>query len=235
MYWVGQRRPDNFYQQKRGIRKTLSGNKLNSNIDSTHVHRQLTTEYPAFPGLPSARLLDCRTGQTALWVFLLGFSYPDPEQNCVPGPGYYCSPTMALPFTLPRSTSPIFSDMSQESGITSTSSNLENQLADAMTVIQTLMANIGNLTQQVIHLTQNVALMQANQNFPPRASISQPSPHNFPLPPSPQYQPLPPPSWLELAQDQAAPMPFSSCIREPKIATPLPISGKSVTWHYDRV
>jgi len=76
LYWVGQRRPDNFYQQKRGIRKTLSGNKLDSNIDSTRVHRQLTTEYPSFPGLPSERLLDCRTGQTALWVFLLGFSYP---------------------------------------------------------------------------------------------------------------------------------------------------------------
>jgi len=54
----------------------LPGNKLDSNIDSTHVRRQLTTEYPAFPGLPSARLLDCQTGQTALCVFLLGFSYP---------------------------------------------------------------------------------------------------------------------------------------------------------------
>jgi len=88
------------------------------------------------------------------------------------------------------------------------------------------MTNIGNLTQQVIHLTQNVALMQANQNFSPPAPIPQPSPHNFPLPPSPQYQPLPPPSPLELAQDQAAPMPSSSRIREPKIATPLPFSGK---------
>jgi len=73
---VGQRRPDNFYQQKRGIHKTLSGNKPDSNNDSTRVHRQLTTEYPSFPGLPSARLLDYRTGQTALWVFLLGFPYP---------------------------------------------------------------------------------------------------------------------------------------------------------------
>jgi len=116
--------------------------------------------------------------------------------------------------------------MSQESGTTSVSSNLENQLADTMTVIQMLMANIGNLTQQVVHLRQNVALMQANQNFPPPAHILQPSPRNLPLPPSPQYQPLPPPSLLELAQDQAAPMPSSSCIREPKIATPLPFSGK---------
>ena len=47
--------------------------------------------------------------------------------------------------------------MSQESGTSSTLLNLETQLADAMTVIQTLMANVGNLTQQVIHLTQNVA------------------------------------------------------------------------------
>jgi len=184
------------------------------------VRRQLTTEYPSFPGLPSARLIDYQTGQTALWVFLLGFYIQGPEQGCVPGPGYYCSPTMALSFTLPRSTSPIFSNMSQESGTISASSNLENQLADAMTVIQTLMANIGNLTQQVVHLTRNMALMQANQNFPPPAPIPQPSPHNLPLPPSSQYQPLPSPSPLELAQDQAAPMPSSSCIREPKIATP---------------
>jgi len=49
--------------------------------------------------------------------------------------------------------------MSQESGTSSTSSNLETQLADAMMVIQTLMANVGNLTQQVVHLTQNVAYM----------------------------------------------------------------------------
>jgi len=48
----------------------------NSSTDSTHVHRQLTTEYPSFLGLPSAKLLDCQTGQTTLWVFLLGFSYP---------------------------------------------------------------------------------------------------------------------------------------------------------------
>jgi len=72
---------------------------------------------------------------------------------------------MALSFTLLHSTSPIFPDMSQESGTISTLSNLENQLADTMTVIQTLMANIWNLTQQVIHLTQNMALMQANQNL----------------------------------------------------------------------
>jgi len=116
--------------------------------------------------------------------------------------------------------------MSQESGTTSASSNLENQLADAMMVIQTLIVNIGNLTQQVIHLMQNVALMQANQNFPPPAPIPQPSPRNFPLSPSPRYQSLPPPSPLELAQDQVAPIPSSSRIREPKITTPLPFSGK---------
>jgi len=133
---------------------------------------------------------------------------------------------MALSFTLLCSTSPIFSDMSQESGTTPALLNLENQLADTITVIQTLMVNVGNLTQQVIHLMQNVALMQANQNFLPPAPILQPSPCNFPLPPSPQYQPLPPPSPLELAQDQVAPMPSSSRIREPKIATPLPFSGK---------
>jgi len=116
--------------------------------------------------------------------------------------------------------------MSQESGTTSALSNLENQLADAMMVIQMLMVNVGNLTQQVVHLTQNMALMQANQNFPPPAPIPQPSSCNFPLPPSPQYQPLPPPSLLKLAQDQAALMPSSSHIREPKIATPLSFSGK---------
>jgi len=86
--------------------------------------------------------------------------------------------------------------MSQELRTTSILLNLENQLADAMTVIQMLMVNIGNLTQQVVHLMQNVALMQANQNLLPPAPISQPSPHNFPLPPSPQYQPLPPQSPL---------------------------------------
>jgi len=130
-----------------------------------------------------------------------------PEQGCVPGPGYYCFLTTALSFTLLCSTSPTFSDMSQELGTTSTSLNLENQLADAMMVIQMLMVNIENLTQQVVHLTQNMALMQANQNLPPPAPIPQPSPCNFPLPPSPQYQPLPSPSLLELVQDQAAPHP----------------------------
>jgi len=63
--------------------------------------------------------------------------------------------------------------------------NLETQLADAMTVIQTLMVNMGQLTQQVVHLMQNVVLMQANQNLPPPAPISPPSPHHLPLPPSP--------------------------------------------------
>jgi len=133
---------------------------------------------------------------------------------------------MALSFTLLCSTSPIFSNMSQESGTTSTLLNLENQLADAMMVIQILMANIGNLTQQVVHLTQNVALMQANQNLLPPAPIPQPSPHNFPLPPSPQYQLLLLPSLFTLAQDHVAPMFSSSCIREPKIATSLLFSEK---------
>jgi len=119
--------------------------------------------------------------------------------------------------------------MSQESGTTSTSSSLENQLADAMIVIQTLMANIGYLTQQVIHLMQKIALMQANQNLPPPTPIPQPSPHNFPLPPSPQYQPLPPLSPFTLAQNHAAPIPSSSHIRKPKIATPLLLSGKETT------
>ena len=77
--------------------------------------------------------------------------------------------------------------MSQESGTSYTSSNLENQLADTMTVIQMLMANVGNLTQQVVHLTQNMALMQANQNLPSLTPIPQPSSHNFPLLSSLQY------------------------------------------------
>jgi len=94
----------------------------------------------------------------------------------VPGPEYYCSLITAFSFTLLRSISPTFSDMSQESGTTSALLNLENQLADAMTVIQTLMANIGNLTQQVVHLMQNMPLMQANQNFPPPTPIPQPPP-----------------------------------------------------------
>jgi len=100
------------------------------------------------------------------------------------------------------------------------SSNLETQLADTMMVIQTLMANIGNLTQQVIHLTQNVAYMQAAQNVP------QPSPHHFPLPPSSQQQPLSHLSLFALAQDHTASMPSSSRIKEPKIANTLPFSGK---------
>jgi len=114
--------------------------------------------------------------------------------------------------------------MSQESGTSSTSSNLETQLADAMMVIQMLMANVGNLTQQVVHLTQNVAYMQAAQNVPQPSS--QPSPHHFPLPPSPQQQPLLHPSPFALAQDQSTPIPSSSRIKEPKIANPLPFSGK---------
>jgi len=110
--------------------------------------------------------------------------------------------------------------MSQESGTSSTSLNLETQLADAMTVIQTLMANVGNLTQQVIHLTQNVAYMQAAQNVP------QSSPCHFSLPSSPQQQPLLHPSLFALAQDQSTSISSSSRIKEPKIANPLPFSGK---------
>jgi len=71
--------------------------------------------------------------------------------------------------------------MSQESGTTSVLSNLENQLADAMIVIQTLMVNVGNLTQQVVHLMQNMALMQTNQNFPPSMPIPQISPTLTPI------------------------------------------------------
>ena len=44
------------------------------------------------------------------------------------------------------------------------------------------MANVGNITQQVIHLTQNMALMQANQNLPPPAPIPQSSPTFTPIP-----------------------------------------------------
>jgi len=113
--------------------------------------------------------------------------------------------------------------MSQESGTSSTSSNLETQLADAMMVIQTLMANVGNLIQQVIHMTQNMAYMQAAQNV--SQPSPQPSPHHFPLSPSPQ-QPLSHLSLFALAQDHAAPMPSSSRVKEPKIANPLPFSGK---------
>jgi len=114
--------------------------------------------------------------------------------------------------------------MSQESGTSSTLSNLETQLADAMTVIQTLMAIVGNLTQQVVHLMQNVAYMQAAQNVPQPSP--QPSPRHFPLPPSPQQQPLSHPSPFALAQDQSTPIPSLSRIKEPKIANPLPFSGK---------
>jgi len=130
---------------------------------------------PFYPDLP-----DSRDKETARQISLISSrcSIPTcvtlslmhwvniPEQGCVPGPGYYCFLTTALSFTLLCSTSPTFSDMSQELGTTSTSLNLENQLADAMMVIQMLMVNIENLTQQVVHLTQNMALMQANQNLP---------------------------------------------------------------------
>ena len=90
----------------------------------------------------------------------------------MPRPEYYCSLTTALLFTQLQSTSPTFSDISQELETSSMSSNLENQLADAMMVIQTLMTNKGNLTQQVVHLMQNMAYMQTAQNVP------QPSPNH---------------------------------------------------------
>jgi len=57
-------------------------------------------------------------------------------------------------------------------------SNSENQLADAMMVIQMLMANMGNLIQQVVHLMQNMALMQANQNLLLPTPILLPTPEN---------------------------------------------------------
>ena len=114
--------------------------------------------------------------------------------------------------------------MCQESGTSSMLSNLETQLADTMMVIQVLLMNVGNLTQQVDSLTQNVAFMQAAQNVP------QPSPqalsHYFSLSTSPQQQPLPHPSPFALAQDHTAPMPSFSCVKELKIANPPPFSGK---------
>ena len=114
--------------------------------------------------------------------------------------------------------------MSQESGTSSMMSNLETQLANTMMVIQVLMTNIGNLTQQVNNLTQNVAFMQAAQNIPQPSP--QPSSCHFPLPPSPQQQLLPHPSLFVLVQDHTAPMPSSAHIKEPKIANPLLFSGK---------
>jgi len=93
-----------------------------------------------------------------------------------------------------------------------------------MTVIQTLMANVGNLTQQVVHLTQNMAYMQAAQNVLQLSPQS--STHHFPLPPSPQQQPLSHPSLFALAQDQSTSILSSSRIKEPKIANLLPFSGK---------
>jgi len=100
------------------------------------------------------------------------------------------------------------------------SSNLENQLADAMMVIQMLIANVGNLTQQVVHLIQNMALMQANQNFPPPASIPQPSPTFTPIS-----------TTTTTISAWTGPGPgnthaFLFMHREPKIATSLPFSGK---------
>ena len=61
---------------------------------------------------------------------------------------------MALSFNQIRSTSPTFSEMSQESSSTAMSSNLEHQLSDAMTAIQMLMQNVGALTQQVTVMEQ---------------------------------------------------------------------------------
>jgi len=114
--------------------------------------------------------------------------------------------------------------MSQESETSSTLLNLETQLTDAMTVIKMLMANVGNLIQQVIHLMQNVAYMQAAQNVP--QSSPQSSPRHFPLPSSPQQQSLSHLSPFVLAQDQSTPISSSSRIKEPKIANPLSFSGK---------
>jgi len=91
-------------------------------------------------------------------------------------------------------------------------------------VIQMWMTNIGNLIQQVVHLVQHVAYMQAAQNRP-QPSL-QPSLCHFPLPSSPPHQPLPLMSLFALAQNQTAFMPFSLCIKESKIANPLPFSEK---------
>ena len=103
-------------------------------------------------------------------------------------------------------------------------SNLETQLADAMTVIQILTANVENLIQQVVHLTQNMAYMQAAQNV--LQPSPQPSPCHFPLLSSPQQQPLSHLSLFALAQNQSTPILSSSRVKEPKIANPLPFSGK---------
>ena len=80
--------------------------------------------------------------------------------------------------------------MSQETSSTATSSNLEHQLADAMTAIQMLMQNVGALTQQVTTLTNSMGIMQAAQDAQ-SIPIFQPAPHNQSLPPPPQYQPSP--------------------------------------------
>jgi len=48
----------------------------------------------------------------------------------------------------------------------------------------------------------------------------------FPLSSSPQQQPLLHPSPFALVQNQSTPIPSSSRIKEPKIANPLPFSGK---------
>jgi len=115
--------------------------------------------------------------------------------------------------------------MSQETSSTATSSNLGHQLADAMTAIQMLMQNVGALTQQVTTLTNSMGIMQAAQDAQ-SIPISQPAPHNQSLPPSPQYQPFSQPSPLALAQDHAAPAPAEPRVKEPKIAAPIPFSGK---------
>jgi len=180
-YWVGQRRPDNFYQQKRGIRKTLSGNKSDSNTNSTYVHRQLTTEDPSFLGLPSARLLDCQTGQTALWVFLLGFSYSRSRTGL-------CTQIRILLFSHHGSlfhTTTLYlphlfwhvSRIRNHLRIV----KLKKPIGWCYDGDPNINSKCRNLTQQVVHLTQNVALMQANQNFPPPAPIPQPSPTFTPI------------------------------------------------------
>jgi len=148
------------------------------------VHRQFTTKYPSFLDLSSARLLDCQTGQTTFWVFLLGFSCPRSRTGL-------CAQTRILLFphhgSLFHTTMLYLLYLFQHASRIGNHLHLielRNQLADVMIVIQTLMANIGNLTQQVIHLMQNVALMQANQNLPCPAPISQPSPTFTPIPTS---------------------------------------------------
>jgi hypothetical protein len=76
--------------------------------------------------------------------------------------------------------------MSQETTSTATSSNLEAQLADAMTAINALTTNMGALFNQVNTLTNSIGVMQAAQAAytlpPPPVASSQPHPNNTHLP-----------------------------------------------------